>query len=179
MLCLQPFNFFKNETTSQVFFVCKFGMFFQPTTLLKMRRPTPEQLFFFLKFWEIFKTETSLWWDSDMGVFQRILQNFQIQTTVFLWKMLIFKTSKNLLIPWNSLLYLRKYFANQNSNYIFMITKDYSFCDQNLQSVAILDKESTIFIFFNFNSFFIPKYFTLSYYTLPLLSKDTQLIKLF
>ena len=40
------FNFLKNETTSQVFFVCKFGMFFQPTTLLKMRRPTPEQLFF-------------------------------------------------------------------------------------------------------------------------------------
>ena len=178
MLCLQPFNFFKNETTSQVFFVCKFGMFFQPTTLLKMRRPAPEQLLFFLKFWEIFKTENSLW-DSDTGVFQRILQNFQIQTTVFLWKMLIFKTSKNLLIPSNSLLYLWKYFANQNSNYIFMITKDYSFCDQNLQSVAILDKESTIFIFFNFNSFFIPKYFTLSYYTLPLLSKDTQLIKLF
>ena len=93
--------------------------------------------------------------------------------------MLIFKTSKNLLIPSNSLLYLWKYFANQNSNYIFMITKDYSFCDQNLQSVAILDKELTIFIFFNFNSFFFPKYFTLLYHTLPLLSKDTQLIKLF
>ena len=30
-----------------------------------------------------------------------------------------------------SLLYLQKYFINENKNYIFMIWKDWSFCNQN------------------------------------------------
>ena len=51
---------------------------------------------------------------------------------------------------------LEKYLRNQNSNYIFIIRKDWSNFVQNMQSVAILYKKLKIFIltFFNFNFFF-------------------------
>ena len=50
------------------------------------------------------------------------------------------KTGKTSYISSNSLLYLQKFFPNQNKDYIFMIRKDWSFCYQNLQFVAILHK---------------------------------------
>ena len=43
-------------------------------------------------------------------------------------------------IPSNFILNLRKYFINQNKNYVFMIKTDESFCDQILQSAAILHR---------------------------------------
>ena len=51
------------------------------------------------------------------------------------------KSVKTCYIPQNSLLYLRKQFISQKRSYIFMLSKDWSFCHQNLQSVAILHKE--------------------------------------
>ena len=51
-------------------------------------------------------------------------------------RILLLKTAKTSSISSNSFLYLRKYLINQNKNYIFLIRKLLSFCDQNLQFVA-------------------------------------------
>ena len=51
------------------------------------------------------------------------------------WFLTIGKTSY---IPSNFLSYIRNCFINQSKNYIFMIKKDGSFRDQNLQSTVIL-----------------------------------------
>ena len=65
----------------------------------------------------------------------------------FLKKKIFLKTVTTSSIPSNSFLYLRKYFINQNDKYFLMISKDRSFCDQNLQFVMILHNQLKIFIF--------------------------------
>ena len=63
--------------------------------------------------------------------------------------------------PKLSLIHLRKYLISQNKNYIFMIRKNWNFCDQNLQFVATLLKCFKIFnfMFFNFDSSFFQNIF--------------------
>ena len=59
--------------------------------------------------------------------------------------------------------------TNSKINNIFMMRKDWSLCDQILQTVAVLDKKLTIFIFL-FSTFFLSfflKYFALWYSTRP------------
>ena len=48
---------------------------------------------------------------------------------------------KELLTPSTFLLYLWKYFINQNENYIFMIRRDWNFCDVLLQAAVILHRK--------------------------------------
>ena len=76
-----------------------------------------------------------------------------------------FRTVKTSSIPSNSLLYLRKYLVHHNKDYIFMIRKDWGFCNQSLQYMAILYRVLRISIlsFFNFWFFFFPKYVPLSH----------------
>ena len=91
------------------------------------------------------------------------------------------KTARTFSILSSTLLHLQKYYINQNKNYIFIIRKDWSFCDQNLKLVAILLKKVNIFVFIfcNFNFSFFPKYSPMQYSTRLWLSKGTKFIRFF
>ena len=104
----------------------------------------------------------------------------------FFEKTLIFRNSENLLPTLELSLISSKISyksKKKKKKKIFMVKKDGSFCDQNLQFGVILHKELKIFIFifFNFNSFFFffSRYFPLQYSTRPWLSSDTRFLKFF
>ena len=84
-----------------------------------------------------------------------LYRNAQIQTPCFAKKHWFLKTVKTFYPLSKSLLYLWKYFINQNKNYIFMIKKDLSFYNKNLQSPAVLHKKLKIFNFF-FSALVLP-----------------------
>ena len=59
---------------------------------------------------------------------------------------------KIVMISYNNLwLIPSEYLRHQNENYVFMIRRNWSFYDQNLQFAGILMFKIFIFIFFNFN----------------------------
>ena len=68
------------------------------------------------------------------------------KSPAFYEKSWFLKTVKSSYIPTKSLLYLQICFTNKNKNYIFMIRKDWSICDQNLDilsPVAITQRPAT------------------------------------
>ena len=79
-----------------------------------------------------------------------------------------------------SLLFLWEYLINQNQNCVFMIRKDWSFYDQNLQFIVILHKRFNIFIFiFSALIFFCSKIFSIVHFARSWLFCDIKLIKFF
>ena len=109
-----------------------------------------------------------------------------MQTPVFSKKSLIFKNSKSLLHKLKLSVMSLEIYHKPNKHYIFMIRKDLSFCDHNLQFVAILHKKLKIlvFFFFSFNSCFFQNVITTrkinamnkkSYFSLSKATKEATL----
>ena len=92
-----------------------------------------------------------------------IMTYFDTNLRFFPKKRWFLKTAKTFYIPSNFLLYIRKHLIIQNKNKTWMIIKDWTFYDQNLQSVAILHKNweflSSYFLTFIILFFFFQNIF--------------------
>ena len=133
-------NIIKNKTLEEIVFYEFYKMFKNPYFVKHQRRVA------YTFFWKIF---CLLKWNMKgikHNCFSKIYKNlFNVlrQRSYYYYidilicksgfsskKHWFLKTRKASYIPPNSLLYLRKYLKNKNKNYISLVRKNWSFCDQ-------------------------------------------------